>query len=115
MNSDRQRQNGLRQHWLIWGNTDDSAIPDFPKHGQSFVDGFDEHLLALISEADPDWVPPNDAELDDDELMDRLNDSWALLVRNATEAEIRAELDWLAEHGERPRGHRPIPTTPTAT
>jgi hypothetical protein len=53
----RSNQPTARRDWLIWGN--DCAIPDFPAHGQAFVEGRDEDLLALIAEVDRDRVPPN--------------------------------------------------------
>jgi hypothetical protein len=72
--------------WLAWG----TGIPAdlFDGYMCSDVSVYDEHLIAMIRERDPEWPPPNDNVED----LDDLNDSWATEVSGITEQEVQEEV-----------------------
>lgn len=72
--------------WLVWG----IGVPAdlFDGYVCSDVGVYDEELITIIGEKDPDWPPPND----DVEDLDELNDSWATEVSGITEQEVREQV-----------------------
>ena len=72
--------------WLAWG----IGIPAdlFDGYWCSNVGVYDEDLIAMIRERDPEWPPPND----DVEDLDDLNDSWATEVSGITEQELQEQV-----------------------
>jgi hypothetical protein len=72
--------------WLAWG----IGIPAdlFDGYMCSHVSVYDEDLIAMIRERDPEWPPPND----DVEDLDDLNDSWATEVSGITEQKVQEQV-----------------------
>jgi hypothetical protein len=69
--------------WLTWG----IGIPAdlFDGYMCTDISVYDEDLISMIRERDPEWPPPND----DVEDLNDLNESWAIEVSGITEHEVQ--------------------------
>jgi hypothetical protein len=72
--------------WLAWGIGAPADL--FDGYMCTYISIYDEDLISMIGEQDPDWPPPND----DVEDLNDLNDSWAIEVSGITEQKIQEQV-----------------------
>ena len=88
---------GSRGRWLVWGTDVGGAMFDgFMLREPTSMD-LAADFIEEIQARDPDWPPPNY----DVEDLALLNSSFVLEVLDATEDEVRSELDFFREDGAR--------------
>jgi hypothetical protein len=72
--------------WLAWGIGTPADL--FDGYMCTNVSAYDEDLISVIREQDPEWPPPND----DVEDLNDLNDSWAIEVSGITEQQVQEQV-----------------------